>query len=55
MIFVTVGAQLPFDRLVDTVDAWAGRKGDTEVLAQIAVDDPKAFGDLAALAKSQAA
>jgi len=36
MIFVTVGAQLPFDRLVDTVDAWAGRKGDTEVLAQIA-------------------
>lgn len=25
MIFVTVGTQLPFDRLVKTVDAWVGR------------------------------
>lgn len=35
-IFVTVGAQMPFDRLVHAVDAWAlasGRVGD--VLAQI--------------------
>jgi len=33
----------------------AGVEMDRKVLAQIAVDDPKAFGDLAALAKSQAA
>ncbi len=35
MIFVTVGTQLPFDRLVSTVDAWAGRTGQRDVLAQI--------------------
>lgn len=35
MIFVTVGTQLPFDRLVGAVDAWAGRSGRTDVFAQI--------------------
>ena len=35
MIFVTVGAQMPFDRLVGTVDAWAGRSGRGDVFAQI--------------------
>ena len=35
MIFVTVGAQMPFDRLVEAVDGWAGRTGRTDVLAQI--------------------
>lgn len=35
MIFVTVGTQLPFDRLISTVDAWAGRTGRGDVLAQI--------------------
>ena len=34
MIFVTVGTQLPFDRLVRTVDAWAART-KSEVFAQI--------------------
>jgi UDP-N-acetylglucosamine transferase subunit ALG13 len=34
MIFVTVGTQLPFDRMIRTVDAWAGRRG-IEVFAQI--------------------
>jgi UDP-N-acetylglucosamine transferase subunit ALG13 len=34
MIFVTVGTQLPFDRMVRTVDAWAGRCG-ADVFAQI--------------------
>lgn len=34
MIFVTVGTQLPFDRLIRTVDAWAARTG-SEVFAQI--------------------
>ncbi|MFZ4536449.1 glycosyltransferase [Propionivibrio sp.] len=35
MIFVTVGTQLPFDRLIRTVDAWAGRTGRRDILAQI--------------------
>ena len=35
MIFVTVGTQLPFDRLIRVVDAWAGRTGRLDVLAQI--------------------
>jgi large subunit ribosomal protein L20 len=33
----------------------AGVEVDRKILAQLAVDDPKAFGDLAELAKSQAA
>ncbi|MBZ0171716.1 MAG: hypothetical protein K8E66_04995 [Phycisphaerales bacterium] len=35
MILVTVGAQMPFDRLVRAVDEWAGRSGRADVLAQI--------------------
>jgi UDP-N-acetylglucosamine transferase subunit ALG13 len=35
VIFVTVGTQLPFDRLIRAVDAWAGRTGRRDVLAQI--------------------
>lgn len=42
MIFLTVGTQLPFDRLVATVDAWAGKQGVTDVFGQIA--DPGATG-----------
>ena len=34
MIFVTVGEQLPFDRLVRTVDEWAAESGK-QVFAQI--------------------
>ena len=34
MIFVTVGTQLPFDRLVRAVDAWAGARGRRDVVAQ---------------------
>ncbi|WP_298964410.1 glycosyltransferase [uncultured Methylobacterium sp.] len=34
MIFVTVGVQLPFDRLIKAVDEWAGRNGGVEVVAQ---------------------
>lgn len=34
MIFVTVGTQLPFDRLVLAVDAWAAAHPDVEVFAQ---------------------
>ncbi|WP_343614059.1 glycosyltransferase [Novosphingobium sp.] len=35
MILLSVGTQLPFDRLVSTVDAWAARRPDVEVFAQI--------------------
>lgn len=33
MIFVTVGTQLPFDRLIDAMDAWAGG-AEEDVVAQ---------------------
>lgn len=35
MIFVTVGAQMPFDRLVRAVDAWAAARHRDDVFAQI--------------------
>lgn len=35
MIFVTVGSQMPFDRLIAAVDRWAGEAGRTDVVAQI--------------------
>lgn len=34
MIFVTVGVQLPFDRLIRAVDGWAGTRGRADVVAQ---------------------
>ena len=34
MILVSVGTQLPFDRLIKTVDAWAIRSGRDDILAQ---------------------
>ena len=39
MIFVTVGAQMPFDRLVRTVDRWAGDCGRGDVFAQVGPTD----------------
>lgn len=39
MIFVTVGAQMPFDRLVRAVDQWAGERGRDDVFAQIGLTD----------------
>lgn len=35
MIFVTVGTQLPFDRLVLAVDRWAGAHPELEFFAQV--------------------
>ena len=35
VIFVTVGTQLPFDRLVEAVDHWASRSEASQVFAQI--------------------
>ncbi len=39
MIFVTVGAQMPFDRLIRAVDAWTGERGRQDVFAQIGPTD----------------
>ena len=35
MIFVTVGHQMPFDRMVQAVDQWASANGRDDVFAQI--------------------
>ena len=35
MIFVTVGTQLSFDRLIEAVDAWAGENPSESVFAQV--------------------
>ncbi len=35
MIFVTVGGQLPFDRLIRALDEWAGDRGVDDVFAQL--------------------
>jgi UDP-N-acetylglucosamine transferase subunit ALG13 len=35
MLLVTVGTQLPFDRLINAVDAWAKNNPQEEVFAQI--------------------
>jgi UDP-N-acetylglucosamine transferase subunit ALG13 len=39
MIFVTVGTDLPFDRMVRVVDQWAQANGRTDVFAQIGETD----------------
>jgi UDP-N-acetylglucosamine transferase subunit ALG13 len=39
MIFVTVGDQMPFDRLIRTVDEWAVARGRLDVFAQIGRSD----------------
>lgn len=41
MIFVTVGTQLPFDRLVHAVDRWAAASGRDDVFVQAGpTEDP---------------
>jgi UDP-N-acetylglucosamine transferase subunit ALG13 len=39
VIFVTVGSQMPFDRMIQAVDTWAGEAGRTDVVAQIGETD----------------
>ncbi len=39
MIFVTVGHQMPFDRLIRTVETWCERTGRNDVYAQIGETD----------------
>lgn len=40
MILITVGAQMPFPRLVDAVDQWASKHPDTRVFSQVGDQDP---------------
>lgn len=35
MIFVSVGTQLAFDRMIKAVDQWAGKRGRKDVFAQV--------------------
>ncbi|PSC02428.1 glucuronosyltransferase [Alsobacter soli] len=34
MIFVAVGTQMPFDRLIRAIDSWADSRGENDVFAQ---------------------
>ena len=34
-LFVTVGAQMPFDRLIEAMEAWAAQHPEDEVFAQV--------------------
>lgn len=41
MIFVTVGSQLPFDRMVSQIDAWAATRPEVEIFGQVGdTEDP---------------
>ena len=41
MIFVTVGSQLPFDRLIQTIDKWAAQNPQHPIFAQIGISPYK--------------
>ena len=43
MIFLTVGTQLPFDRLVAAVDAWAASRGRSDIFGQISDPGPNGY------------
>jgi UDP-N-acetylglucosamine transferase subunit ALG13 len=45
VIFVSVGTQLPFDRMIKTIDEWAGQDSNLEVFGQISDGEysPKNF------------
>lgn len=43
MIFVTVGTQLPFPRLLKSVDSWSANNPDKKVFAQISDAGPDNF------------
>jgi UDP-N-acetylglucosamine transferase subunit ALG13 len=43
VIFLTVGTQLPFDRLVRALDSWAGARGHRDIFGQIADPGPNGY------------
>ncbi len=55
MIFVTVGSQLPFDRLVNSVDDWAGSQPQVEIFGQVGDTDnpPKNFASVSTMSPEE--
>ena len=55
MIFLTVGTQLPFERLVRAVDDWAAQHPETSVIGQVGrtVFQPSAFSIVSSLGPEQ--
>jgi len=43
LIFLTVGTQLPFDRLVRSVDEWCARHDHHEIFGQIAAQNSESY------------
>lgn len=41
MIFVTVGTEMHFNRMVQPIDQWAGRNGRSDIFAQVGATDWK--------------
>jgi UDP-N-acetylglucosamine transferase subunit ALG13 len=56
-VLVTVGAQMPFDRLVSAVERWALRHPEHEVFAQVGAQGrrPSAIASVAMLSPSELA
>ncbi len=46
MIFLTVGSELPFDRLVKAVDQWCGNNKQQKIFGQIGQADPDGYRPL---------
>ena len=55
MIFVTVGSQLPFDRLTTAVDAWAAGQPQIELFGQVGNTDgpPLNFASVATMTPAE--
>jgi len=55
MIFVTVGSQLAFDRLVEVVDAWASNRTDVQLFGQVGDTDkpPKSFPSVSTMSPEE--
>ena len=55
MIFVTVGSQLPFDRLTGAVDAWAADHPEAELFGQVGDTDepPENFSSVSTMSPEE--
>ena len=55
MIFLTVGSQLPFDRLTEAVDAWTACHPGVEVFGQVGLTDrpPSHFTSVATMSPTE--
>jgi len=55
MIFVTVGSQLPFDRLIAAVDEWAAARPENELFGQVGDTDspPVSFASVSTMSPEE--